>query len=148
MSQSTDNNIENLRKWFRDCPLLPRNNPLRVDFLAEEPDEYAVISVPSTIRYHENVLGEDVPNDIQTLQFIFASRNVYGADERQNIENYGFYQAVTLWIVEQNANRNLPELAEGRVLSVKPTLSQYVSAPGTDSARYQIQIEVKYKYHG
>lgn len=147
MSQ-TDNNVESLRRWFRACPLLSAENHLRVDYLAEEPEEYALISVPSTIRYHENVLGEDVPNDIQTVQFIFASRENYGADERQNMDNYGFYQGIVLWIIEQNAERNLPALSQGRVLSVKPTLSQYVSAPGTDSARYQIQIEVKYRYSG
>jgi hypothetical protein len=116
-----------------------------VDYLAEEPIEYSLISVPSTIAYRKNVLGEEIPRKQQSMNFIFATRQEWGADEAQNIANFGFYQDVILWMVEQNAVRNLPRINEGRVTAIKPTLSQYVSAPGTDSARYQIQIEVSYE---
>ena len=141
----TVNNIEHLRKWFRTCPVLSRENHFRVDYLAEESTEYALYAVPTTIRYHENVLGEHVPNDIQVLDFIFASKAPYGANEKQNSENYGFYQDVTDWIIEQNSARNLPDINEGRVQSIIPTLTQYVSAPGASSAKYQIQIKVTYR---
>lgn len=139
------NNIENLRKWFRDCPALSAASPFRVDYLSEEPVEYSLISLPSTIAYHENVLGENVPNEKQRMQFIFASNEFWGADVVQNAINFGFYQDVIRWIMAQNAACIFPMIDEGRVLSIIPTLSQYVSAPGTDSARYQIQIEVVYK---
>lgn len=97
------------------------------------------------MNYHENVLGEHVPNDIQTLNFIFASKEAFGAAEAQNIANYGFYQDVIDWIINQNSSRNLPCVNEGRVLSVVPTLTQYVSAPGASSAKYQIQIKLTYR---
>ena len=125
----TVNNVEHLRKWFRQCPALSKANHFRVDYLAEEATEYALYAVPSTVNYHENVLGEHVPNDIQT----------------QNIANYGFYQDVIDWIINQNSSRNLPCVNEGRVLSVVPTLTQYVSAPGASSAKYQIQIKLTYR---
>lgn len=141
----TVNNVEHLRKWFRQCPVLSPDNHFRVDYLAEEPVEYSIFSVPSTIRYHENVLGEEVPNDIQRQDYIFATKEFWGADETQNLNNLGFYQDVQAWIFAQNAARIFPKMDNGRVLSIKPTLSQYVSAPGTDSARYQIQIEVTYR---
>lgn len=139
------NNVEHLRKWFRQCPALSKANHFRVDYLAEEATEYALYAVPSTVNYHENVLGEHVPNDIQTLNFIFASKEVFGAAEAQNIANYGFYQDVIDWIINQNSSRNLPCVNEGRVLSVVPTLTQYVSAPGASSAKYQIQIKLTYR---
>lgn len=141
----TVNNVEHLRKWLRGCPALLPENHFRVDYLAEEPVEYSLISVPSTIVYRKNVLGEEIPRKEQTMQFIFATRQEWGADELQNIANFGFYQDVIMWMIEQNAIRNLPRINEGRVTAIKPTLSQYVSAPGTDSARYQIQIEVSYE---
>ena len=105
----TVNNVEHLRKWFRQCPALSKANHFRVDYLAEEATEYALYAVPSTVNYHENVLGEHVPNDIQTLNFIFASKEVFGAAEAQNIANYGFYQDVIDWIINQNSSRNLRE---------------------------------------
>lgn len=141
----TVNNVEHLRKWFRTCPALSPENHFRVDYLAEESTEYALYAVPSNIAYHENVLGEHIPNDIQSLNFIFASKENFGANELQNIANYGFYQDVTDWIVNQNSLRNLPRVNEGRVLSVVPTLTQYVAIPGTNSAKYQIQIKLTYR---
>ena len=141
----TVNNVEHLRKWLRGCPALLRDNHFRVDYLSEEPVEYSLIAVPSTIAYRKNVLGEDIPRKQQAMNFVFASREVWGADEAQNIANFGFYQDVIMWMIEQNAIRNFPRINEGRVTSIKPTLSQYVTAPGTDSARYQITIEVSYE---
>ncbi len=141
----TINNVEHLRKWFRGCPALLKSNHFRVDYLAEEATEYALYSVPSTMSFHENVLGEMVPDDVQNLNFIFASKEAFGAAEMQNIANYGFYQDVIAWIIEQNAAGNLPPINEGRVLSIVPTLTAYVSAPGVNSAKYQIQIKVRYR---
>ena len=139
------NNIEHLRKWFRDCPALSADCPFRVDYTGEEPVEYSIISMPNSLRSHTNVLGEDVLNDVQKALFAFASREFWGGDERQNIANYGFYQDVTNWIIQQNNMKNFPLIDGGCVTAIKPALSQYVSAPGTDSAIYQIQIEVTYR---
>ena len=141
----TVNNIEHLRKWFRNCPALSPDNRFRVDYMAEEPLEYSLISVPSSIVYRQNVLGESVPRDEQKMSFLFATRASWGADERQNMDNLGFYQDVIAWIFEQNARRNFPRINEGYVKAINPILSAYVSSPGNDSARYQITIEVTYK---
>lgn len=139
------NNTEQLRKWFRKCPVLQPENRFRVNYLDDEATEYAIYSTPSTILYRENVLGEEVPRDIQTLNFIFASKEAYGADVEQNLESLGFYQAVTDWILEKNAARDFPEINEGEVKSIVPTLTPYVVNADADVARYQIQIKMVYK---
>ena len=139
------NNEQHLRKWLMGCPELSNKNRFRVDYLSEKPTEYAIFAQPSTIAYAENVLGEMVPRQKQVQNFVFATKDVYGADERQNLSNYQFYQNVIAWMQNQNAMRNLPDWEGGTVESVVPTLTQYVSAPGTDSAKYQIQIQVTYK---
>lgn len=141
----SNNNEQHLRKWLMGCPELSNKNRFRVDYLSEKPTEYAIFAQPSTIAYTENVLGEMVPRQKQVQNFVFATKDVYGADERQNLSNYQFYQDVIAWMQNQNAQRNLPDWEGGTVESVVPTLTQYVSAPGTDSAKYQIQIQVTYK---
>lgn len=139
------NNIESLREWFRTCPALSPCNRFQVDYLAENPTEYAIYAVPSTISYRENVLGEEIPADIQTLNFIFASKESYGADVVQNLATLGFYEDVVLWILEQNNHRNFPRINDGTVRSIVPTLTAYPAEIGSETAKYQIQIRMTYR---
>ena len=138
-------NAEHLRNWFRTCPALAEGNRFRVDYLAENPTEYALYAVPSQINYRENVLGEEIPASIQTINYIFASKESYGADVEQNLANLGFYDEVVEWIIEQNALRNFPNINEGRVKSIVPTLTAYPAQIGSDAAKYQIQLRMTYK---
>lgn len=139
------NNTEQLRAWFRTCPVILDTNRFRVDYLAEAPTEYAIYAVPTAINYHENVLGEEIPNDIQTLNYIFASKESYGADVQQNLANMGFYDSVVAWIMTQNAIRNFPQMSGGVVKSIVPTLTAFPVEVGSDSAKYQIQLRLTYK---
>ena len=145
MSERNKTNTEHLRDWFRNCPILSEDNRFRVDYLSESPTEYAIYASPTTIKFHENILGEEIPDDIQNINFIFASKEQYGADVRQNLANLGFYDAMIGWIIEQNSLRNLPTINEGIVKSIVPTLTQYVSEVGSDSAKYQIQLKLTYR---
>ncbi len=139
------NNVEQLRRWFRTCPALSDENRFRVDYLSESPTEYALYASPSTITYRENVLGEEVPTDIQTLNFIFASKESYGADIQTNLANMGFYDDVVLWVIEQNSKRNFPVINDGQVKSIVPTLTAFPVEIGSDTAKYQIQLRMTYK---
>ena len=139
------NNTEALRLWFRECPAILRTNRFRVDYTAEEPTEYAIYAVPSTLRTHENILGEEVLDDIQTQNFIFASKEHYGADIQQNLANLKFYQDVTEWIITQNNARNFPEWSGGVVRAIVPTLTGYPVQVGSAAAKYQIQLKITYR---
>lgn len=139
------NNAEQLRAWFRGCPALSDGKRFRMDYLAENPTEYALYAVPSQINYRENVLGEEVPTDIQAINYIFASKESYGADVEQNLANLGFYDEVVAWVLEQNTLRNFPQINEGRIKSIVPTLTAYPIEIGSDAARYQIQLRITYK---
>ena len=138
-------NIENLRKWFRDCPALARNNRFGVDFMSEDEEQYGLYSMPSNINYRDNVLGESVPADVQSVNFVFAARLPYGNDIEQNMINLGFHQDVTNWIIEQNAKQNFPTINEGRVTAISVTLTQYPATVGAQTAIYQIQIKLTYR---
>lgn len=139
-------NIDYLREWFRECPALSRDNRFRIDYLSETPTEYALYAVPSTLQYTENVLGEEVLKPIQTLNFIFAAKEAYGADVTRNSENLAFFESVISWIIEQNSHRNLPRINDGRVKSIVPTLTPFPAEIGSDAAKYQIQLRLTYKH--
>lgn len=141
----TSDTMGNLRQWFRTCPAISNKHRFSVDYLAEDATEYSLFSVPTALTYRENILGEAIPEAIQELEYIFTSRQMYGADVPQNLANLAFYHDVMSWIQEQNAKRNFPIIAEGKVLSIVPTLSPFAAQVGSDTAKYQIQIKLKYR---
>ena len=133
------NNDIHIRDWMSKCPYVSTNTVQRNGQL-----EYGIYPSSTTIRYHENVLGENVPNEIQELDFIFSAKRRYKSN---NASMYGFYHDIIKWIDVQNASMNFPTVNEGRVTSVIPTLTQYVSEPNMGEERCQIQIHVTYKKH-
>ncbi len=139
------NNAEQLREWFKNCPALASGNRFRMDYLAENPTEYALYAVPSQLAYRENILGEEILANEQTVNYIFASKESYGADVEQNLANLGFYDEIVAWILEQNAKRDFPAFAGGRIKSIVPTLTAYPIEIGSDAARYQIQLRITYR---
>lgn len=142
------NNINQLRMWLRQCPALSVENRFRINYLGGGSTEYALYSSPSAIRYTENVLGEEVPEDIQELNFVFASKESYGSDVEQNLLSLAFYDDVCAWIIEQNSLRNFPQIEGGRVKSIVPTLSAFPAEVGSSVAKYQIQLKMTYKIGG
>ena len=118
---------------------------MAADYLPDQPTEYAIITMPSAVTSHENVLGEEILDPVQTQNFTFASKEPYGADISQNLANQAFYEAIALWIWEQNAQRNLPRIPGGTVKSIVPTLTAYIADASADVARYQIQLKLTYR---
>ena len=76
---------------------------------------------------------------------MFASREKHPRDVLQALANHGFYDGVVDWIIRQNKEKNFPEIAEGKVISVMPTLTQYLFEAGANSGRYQISCKLKYR---
>lgn len=144
MPQESSSIAEALHEWFRACPVL-QGSRVGVDYLADKASEYAVYTTPTTIRTRENVLGEEIPLDVQTQNFIFASKAPFGADISQNLSNQAFYEAIVQWVWEQNAARRFPRIPGGRVKSIVPTLSVFIAEAGADVARYQIQLKLTYR---
>lgn len=139
------NNAEQLRLWFRSCPALQKTNRFRIDYLSESATEYAIYSSPSTLKYRYNVLGEEVPERVQTLNFIFASKETYGPEIQQNLANLGFYDEIVLWVLEQNEKKNFPDFGSGKIRSIVPTLTAYPAEIGSNCAKYQIQLRLTYE---
>ena len=139
------NNAENLRTWLRACPVVSRNLRFGADYMGENATEYGVFSVPSTYKYRENILGEQVPSFNQEQNFVFASKSPYGSDAAQNLENLAFWQDIVTWIWEQNHAGNFPEWDGGTVTAITPTITGAMISAGSNVARYQIQLKVAYR---
>ena len=145
MQPVADDLTEKLRIWLRGCPLIKKSNRFGVDYLSDKATGYALFAVPSQLKYHENILGEYLLDDTQVANFIFASKEPYGADIEQNLANVAFFNAVMAWIYEKNNAREFPEISTGTVTSIVPTLTGYPAQAGAGEAKYQIQIKVTYR---
>lgn len=138
------NNTAALRTWLRRCGTVERERLFGADYLAEGAS-YSLDSVPTALRYRENILGRRVLRETQEQNYLFASREPYGARIGQNLDNLGIMQDITAWIIDRNDAGDFPDWEGGEVVSVTPTLSPHPVAPGSAFARYQIQIRVTYR---
>jgi len=136
--------IESLRNYIRQCPYLDTfNNAIRVNvnYLEPTPDTYSIEEIPI-----EPILKKYVNGDsIRQYAFIFTSREPYGADVLQNIDNSGFYEKFADWIESNNDNEIFPILEDGlEPQEIKVTSTGYAFAVTESTAEYQIQLRLKY----
>ena len=117
---------ESIRNWFRGCPALEAGNRFGLDFMGQNPTEYAVYMSPSVIESSVDILGNVHVKDEQTQKFVFASRENYSRDVLQALANHGFYDSVINWIIAQNDTKNFPELPDGQVIYILPSMSLYM----------------------
>ena len=82
--------IEALRTWFRACTALESGKRFNIDYLSEDPTEYAIYISPSSFNAHRDILGNVYVDPVQEINFVFASRNAYSSDILQNLANIGF----------------------------------------------------------
>lgn len=138
-------NVDAIRDWFRRCPHLQAGNRFGIDYLSADPTEYAIYMSPSSLASFIDITGEVCVKSVQELNFIFASREKHSSDVLQALANHGFYDDVITWIIQQNKLKNFPEIADGSVISIMPSLTQYLFEAGANSGRYQISCKMKYR---
>ena len=146
MADST-NNAGAVLAWLRTCPDVERARVFGADYLGDE-ESYSLDVTPTALKYRENILGDMVLRETQEQNFVFASRDPYGAEFQQNLANLAFFQAVCAWIIDRNNARSFPAWEGGEVTAIVPTLSAYPISLGSAFARYQIQIKVTYRVAG
>ncbi|MDE6670886.1 MAG: hypothetical protein K2K16_01675 [Ruminococcus sp.] len=133
--------IESVRDFISGCPLLKNGILLNVDRLGDSEIEYTIdgeITDPIFRRYTDG-------SSLRQFNFIFASREKYGADTLQNIANSGFYEDFADWIETQSNAGNLPILDKYRIPQyIEVQSSGYVFDTDDSTARYQIQLKFVY----
>lgn len=134
---------EALRNWFLDCEVLRNSRVLGIDYLSQNPDNFAIILENSELSTSTDVLGNTYLNPIQTQSFSLTNTNAYGAEALQNIRNLGILDQVVDWMLEQNNMHNLP--AFPGALSCLPTTAPVLYTAEGDRGFYQINGNLKYK---
>lgn len=138
--------IKALRDYISQCPYLYEfNKGINIDYLDNNSTTYSIEEVPC-----EPIIKRYINGDTKRqYDFIFASRESYGADVFQNIENSGFYEDFSNWIEEQSVKGNLPSLEGNREsLEIKVSTTGYAFQTDDNSARYQIQLKLIYFQKG
>lgn len=134
-----------MREWIRTCNVVAQNKHFGADYLGEDATGYTLNSVPSALRYRENILGQRLLSPTQEQNFTFAARLHYGSVASQNLDNLAWFQDVANWIHAQNIAGNFPEWEGGRITAIEPSNTVTMMQAGSDSAVYQLQIKVTYK---
>ncbi|MDE6833833.1 MAG: hypothetical protein K2J39_06285 [Ruminococcus sp.] len=133
--------IESVRDFISGCPLLKNGILLNVDRLGDSEIEYTIDSdiTDSILRRYTD------GSSLRQFNFIFASREKYGADTLQNIANSGFYEDFADWIETQSNSGSLPILGKYRIPQYIEVQSDgYVFDTDDSTARYQIQLKFVY----
>lgn len=133
--------IESIREFISGCPLLKNGVLLNVDRLGDTEIEYTIdgeMTAPILRQYTDG-------SSLRQFNFIFASRESYGADTLQNIANSGFYEDFADWIETQSNSGNLPKLDKYRIPQyIEVQSGGYVFDTDDSTARYQIQLKFVY----
>lgn len=133
--------IAAIRDFIKDCPYLDEfYRGVNINYL-DEHSSYSIEETPTEPMVKKYVDG----SSIRKLDFIFTSRESYGADVLQNIENSGFYEKFSEWIESNAIKGKLPILENGKESrNLQVLTSGYALATDVDKAQYAIQLRLLY----
>ena len=136
--------IDAISTYIRGCPCLKKFNGainVNVNYLGDDSTTYSIEEVPVKPIIKKYVDG----STMRQFQFIFASREPYGSDVLQNIENSGFYEEFSSWIENNNSQGIFPNFDEGKIVDNIEVLSPgYAFMVDENVVRYQIELRLIY----
>lgn len=133
--------IEAIREYIgnMDC-MATFENAINVNYLGGESDNFSIEEVPVNPILKKYLDG----SSIRQFEFVFCSREPYGAEVLQQIENSTFYEDFANEIEEKNNNDILPTLDNMEAMSLEITSNAYTVSVTEDTAMYQINLNLKY----
>lgn len=138
--------MEGIRQFVKTCPCLQTyldtlRKDVNIEYLTEDEKNYSIESVPI-----EPVLKRYLDGSEQKqFAFIFSSRESYGREVIENLSNCGFYEEFSEWLEECDRNKEVPDIGENRIVtSIRATTTPYVFDTSESTAKYQIQVVMKY----
>ena len=131
--------INTIREYLIKNNVIDEECRINVDFLGEEPTEFAIVPIPINPVLERHVDG----SSLRQYQFQLISCNYYGADVMQNMANSSFYEELYDLIEKNNDSGILPNI-DG-VESIECLNNGAILDAGTNTAKYSIQIKVTYE---
>ena len=134
--------IESVRNFIETCPYLPEfRKAVNAEYLGEDEKSYVIESSPVDLIVKRYADGSSV----RQFAFIFGSREYFGPDIIENIDNSGFYEHFADWLEASTLINKLPEMAEGKTAKkILATTTGYVINADETKAMYQIQCKLTY----
>ncbi|MBY6932285.1 hypothetical protein [Clostridium botulinum] len=115
-------------------------NAINANYLGAETDSFSLEEIPC-----EPILKKYLDGSTKRqFRFAFCSREPYGQEVIQQIDNSGFYEKFSDEIEKKNNNGILPIDDNIEPLSLKVTSSAYVASNDEDTAMYQINLNLSY----
>ena len=134
--------ISSVRTYLATYTGLKTGAPLWVDYLGNNPSEYAVIPLAGG-----KVVETDIDGSSQR-EFPFAFQSMEStADDLERLENSGFFETFSDWLETQSEAGTLPTLGAGQTAElIEATGWGYLYQQGnSDTGVYQIQCRLEYK---
>ena len=138
--------ITAMREWLKTCPLIAEEQSengaaFRISGLSPEPvAEFSIEDSPGDPIITEYISGWEMAKN-----YLFLSRREYSEVDAVSIQNSGFFEQLTEWVLAQNDRHHLPRL-DGRkeALRVSVTSSGYIVTASAGSCKMQMQLRLEY----
>lgn len=134
--------IEKIREYLIENNIIDENCRINVDFLGENPTEFAIIPIAVNPIIKKYING----SSLRQYQFQLISCNDYGADVMQNMDNSKFYEDLFNVIEQNNEEGNLPSIIG--VESIECLNNGAILDVTTNTARYAIEMKITYLKQG
>lgn len=131
--------IEKIRKYLIENKIVDEECRVNVDFLGENPTEFAIIPIAVNPILKKYIDG----SSLRQYQFQLISCNYYGADVLQNMANSKFYEELYDKIETFNDDGKLPDI-DG-IESIECLNNGAILDVTTNTARYSIQMKITYE---
>lgn len=119
------------------------NSIVNVNYLADEEDSFSIEEIPSEVIVKKYLDGSSK----RQFKFVFTSREPYGVEVLNQLNNSNFYENFTKEIEENNLNNILPVLDNNLTpCSIKVISSAYLVNidENNDTCMYQINLNFNY----
>ena len=137
--------ITALRDWLKTCPLIAEEQDatgaaFRIAGLDEDATALSIEDSPGDPVLTEYFSGRDMAKN-----YLFLSRREYGEADVLTVQNSGFFEQLTDWVMAQNDCHHLPALeAPRQPLGVSVTSTGYIVTSSAGSCRMQMQLRLTY----
>ncbi|MBO5138675.1 MAG: chloramphenicol resistance protein [Bacilli bacterium] len=130
--------IEKIRQYLIDNKIIDDDCRINVDFLGEEPTEFAIVPIPVDPIIEKYVDG----SSLRQYQFQLLSCKNYGADVMQNMANSSYFESL-YELIEENNNKGLLPDIQG-IESIECLNNGTILDATTNTAKYSIQMKITY----
>lgn len=115
------------------------NYSINANWLSNDINNYSIDKIPVVSTVETWITGLEIHRDV----YSFRSRFNYSSNEKDNRENIGFFEKFEKLIKSNNEKGILPDI-EG-IENIKCLNCGTLNNAETDSAEFDIQIEINYK---